>query len=425
MVTLVVRAMRTSQDTQQLLILLQAREPLSMDGSNKRLKIAFLANEAPQSKKSYSGSLYYMGKALEKYCGDVYYLPWVISFERRYMARLMLEVSQRVLKKNIAYDRLFFVAKKQARVVEQSLRDQSFDLIFAPNCTAEIAFLKTTIPIFLALDVTFRLQRDYYPLYSNLLGWSARQADSVEASSYKNAAGLLFSSDWAACSAIRDYGVDASKVHSFAFGANLDNIPSEEQAIAHQRSDNCRLLFMGIGWERKGGAIAYETLLKLEQDFGIRAELIICGSTPPTGMTHERMKVIPFLDKNDPVQSREIEKLYATADFLLLPTRCDCAPNVFKEANAYGVPVITCNTGGISFLVRNGENGFVLPYDARGSDYARVIAGIYFNDQRYRQLVRHSRKAYDERLSWDAWAMDFSNILAKTFSQEICNLAIY
>lgn len=389
-----------------------------MDGKKRRLKIAFLATEDTHDKRSYSGSLYYMAQALEKHCGDVCYLERVMSFERRYVARMMQEVSKRVLKKNIPYDRLFFVAKKHAKIVEQRLAGQDFDLIFAPNGTPEVAFLKTSIPIFLALDVTFRLQRDYYPLYSNLIGWSAKQAEIVEALSYNNATGLLFSSEWAARSAIDEYGIDEAKVHPFAFGANLDTIPPIELASAKKKSDRCRLLFMGMNWERKGGALAFETLIKLEEEFGIQAELIVCGSTPPPGFTHERMQVIPFLDKNDPLQGREIEKLYESADFLILPTRSDCAPNVFKESNAFGVPVITADTGGVSYIVRNGENGYVLPYDARGSAYAQVIAELYQDDPRYTRLAHSSRAAYDERLNWDAWALDFSSILAKVFTTE-------
>ena len=39
-----------------------------------RLKIAFLTATNARDKKSRSGTLYYMGQALQKHCGDVYYL---------------------------------------------------------------------------------------------------------------------------------------------------------------------------------------------------------------------------------------------------------------------------------------------------------------------------------------------------------------
>jgi glycosyltransferase involved in cell wall biosynthesis len=388
-----------------------------MNTSNKRLQIAFLVTEDPRDKRNYSGSLYYMGKALENHCGDVTYLERIISIEKRYIARLMQEASKRVLKKNIAHDRLLFVAKKHAKIAAQRLAGQHFDVIVAPNGTPETAFLQTDIPIFLALDVTFALQRDYYPLYSHLLKFSAREAELVERKAYANAAGLLFSSPWAARSAIEDYGIAPEKVHAIFFGANLDHIPSRADVLMKKPSGRCRLLFMGVGWERKGGDIALEALCKLEA-MGIDAELIVCGSVPPTGYTHERMKVIPYLDKNDERQSKEIEKLYAMADFLLLPTRADCAPNVFKEANAFGLPVITTRTGGVADVVRDGENGYTLPPEARGDAYASLIADIFHEEKRYLALMQSSRDAFDARLNWDAWGMSVKNVMNEVLTSK-------
>jgi len=180
--------------------------------------------------------------------------------------------------------------------------------------------------------------------------------------------------------------------------------------LAKKKSERCRLLFMGVGWERKGGAIAFETLLKLEE-MGIEAELIICGTTPPSKFAHERMVVIPFLDKNDERQSKEIENLYAKSDFLLVPTRCDAYGHVFCEASAFGLPSITTNTGGVPEVVRNGENGYVLPYSARGSEYARIIAEIYQDDQRYIALVESSRNAFESRMNWDVWGSAVKQVL--------------
>src|SRR5437763_11247213 len=227
---------------------------------------------------------------------------------------------------------------------------------------------------------------------------------------YQNATVLLYCSYWAARSAIEDYGVDPEKVHTIFFGANLDTIPSREMVLARKKSERCRLLFMGLGWERKGGAIAFETLLELEK-LGIQAELIVCGCTPPKGVAHERMRVIPFLDKNDERQSKEIENLYAMSDFLLVPTRCDAYGHVFCEASAFGLPSITTNTGGVPEVIRNGENGYVLAESAGGSEYLEVIAEVYQDDQRYTALVQSSRAAFESRLNWDAWGSAVKQVL--------------
>src|SRR5436190_335365 len=82
-------------------------------------------------------------------------------------------------------------------------------------------------------------------------------------------------------------------------------------------------------------------------------------------------------------QRRQLEKLFETSDFLLLPTRSECYGMVFCEASAYGLPSITTDTGGISGAVKDGENGFMLPLSARGQEYAEAIAKVYLDDQLY------------------------------------------
>ena len=150
--------------------------------------------------------------------------------------------------------------------------------------------------------------------------------------------------------------------------------------------------------------------MKLEE-LGIAAELTVCGCIPPEEFTHERMVVVPFLDKNDEKQREEINKLFVMADFLLLPTRSDCTPIVFCEANAFGLPVITTSTGGVPGIIKDGENGRLLPLSARGAEYAQVIAAIYQDDQRYAALVKSSRAAFDNKLNWNAWGTTVKKLL--------------
>jgi|SRR5579863_8985272 len=380
-----------------------------MSVEHTRLKIAYLTAEDPESKRSWSGSTYYMAQALQKHCGEVHYLGPIKTVERR-IGSIMNKSASLLLNKVVAYDRLIFVAKKHAKVAARRLAGQSFDLIFAPLGTPEIAFLETDIPIVIAEDATFNLVHNYLPQYSNLLVRSISEARDVQDRAYQKANALFFPTEWAAHSAIEDGHVDAQKVHVLPLGANFEEIPPREIAEQKKKSDRCRLLFVGLGWERKGGDIAFETLLKLEE-MGIQAELIVCGCIPPEEFAHSRMKVIPFLDKSDEKQREELENLYITSDFLLVPTRRDCYGLVFCEASAFGLPSITTDTGGVSGIVRNGENGFRLPFAARGAEYAKIIADIYSNDQVYADLVKSSRAAFEERLNWDAWGVAAKKIL--------------
>ncbi len=268
--------------------------------------------------------------------------------------------------------RILAYVRTCGRSLTEQLANHHYDVIVAV-AGETIAYLETDIPIVLVSDTNFQQLMDYYPYYSHLLKRSRRELLTIDTLAFKKVHSCILTSDWAAQSAIVDYHVDANHVHVVPFGVNFDDPPSVE--ISHNRklSNSCKLLFTALEWERKGGDIAFETLLKLEE-LGIEVELVICGCVPPGYISHPRLRVIPHLDKNDLLQQQEMEQLFITADFLLLPTRADCAPNVMREANAFGLPVITTNTGGIASMITNGENGFMLPLEARGPEYAELIA---------------------------------------------------
>lgn len=380
-----------------------------MNSGNRRIKIAFLTALDPLDRRSWSGTIFSIGQALQKHCGEVSYIGPMKVREKTF-GKIINKCSLFFLKKGFEFNASFLVAKKYAKVAAKRLRGRSFDVIVTVAGSPEIAFLKTDIPIVLIEDATFAVLKDYYPQYSNLLPISISQTNTTEALAIQKADSLIYSSEWAARSAIEFYSADAQKVHVLPYGANFEIPPRQETVLEKKKSGRCRLLFMGVHWQRKGGAIVFETLLRLEE-MGIPAELIVCGCTPPEEFSHERMTVIPFLDKNNEQQRQQINKLFVMSDFLLLPTRGDCTPIVFSEANAFGLPVITTNTGGVPGVIRDGENGFLLPLEARGDTYAELIAKIYSDDARYSELVRSSRAAFDERLNWDAWGASVSKII--------------
>jgi len=379
---------------------------------NDRLKIGFLTATDPKDKKSLSGSIYYMANALRKHCGDVYYLgplnTNVLQFTQRLNAMLSI-----LFKKNYAYHHNIFLSKSYARIIEKKLKKMDLDIIFAPMASAEIAFLNTEIPVIYLSDATFALLNGYYiDYFDNHLGISKWEGDFIEKSAIAKADLLIYPSKWAACSALNDYNADNLKINVIPLGANLDKVPSKEVILKRNISDKCRLLFLGIDWERKGGKIAFDTFLELEK-MGMDVELTVVGCIPPEEFKHERMQVIPFLDKNDEIQYKKLETLFIESSFLILPTRAEAYGIVFCESNAFGLPVITTDTGGVSSVITNGLNGFMLPIEAKGIDYAKLIYEIYSDEDNYLKLVKSSRRTFDEKLNWDKWGKEVCKVIEK------------
>jgi glycosyltransferase involved in cell wall biosynthesis len=373
-------------------------------------RIAYLTLNDARDRRSWSGAHYCIAQALEKHCGPVTLLGPLWPAGTRYKKAASLGWLKLTGRKHL-YTHTLSLARQVARMAEKKLAAGEFDLVFSPTSSVAIAELQTPLPIVYLSDTTFRLVANYYPEFSGLLKRSFRQADQIEHNAIQRSEMLLYPSSWAARSARDDYGAPAGKIHVLPLGANLENPPAREMAVAHSMSpDKCRLLFIGVEWERKGGDIAFETLEALLKR-NIPAELTIVGCQPPPGVGHERMTVIPFLNKNKPEERKRFSQLLLESDFFLLPTRAECFGIAFCEANAFGLPVLATDTGGVSEIVRNGVNGYLLPLSARGEAYAEKIAGFYHAPARYAEMRAASRDRFDECLNWDAWGRAVNPLL--------------
>lgn len=378
----------------------------------KRPRIAFLSSHDPHDKRSWSGIVSHSFDALQKHCGEVHALGPFDMGKHMQIGRGLSFVSRKLTGKRYDYTHTLRIAEIAGTFFSKKLREGNYDLIFAPAAATELTYLETNLPILRLADSTFARMIDYYPFYTNLQASSIRQGNEIERLSIAKSQVLLYASQWAADSAIRDYGADPKKIHVFPIGGNIDAAPKLNSIIPKKRTGNCRLLFLGVEWERKGGPIAFETLIELNKR-GFNASLTVCGCSPPSEFHHPQMEIIKFLNKNDPEQKKKFTELLLESEILLLPTRAECFGLVFCEASAYGIPSITTDTGGIAGAVFNGENGFRLPLQAGGKEYADKIISVYTNREQFDELCKSSRKVFDEKLNWDAWAISVSKLIAQ------------
>jgi glycosyltransferase involved in cell wall biosynthesis len=251
----------------------------------------------------------------------------------------------------------------------------------------------------------------YYPLFRDIASYNINQGIAADKRVFENAAHCMVASEWTKQSAIKDYHIPAEKITVAPLGANLDAIPALHE-IKKEKNKICRLLFIGVEWERKGGQIALDTFYMLQKN-GTPVQLTIIGCVPPVEINDRNITIIPFINKHKEEEAVQLYHIIRNSDFLLLPTRAECAGVVFCEASAYGVPSITTNTGGVSTYVEDGVNGFALPLAATAADYAGKIQELFANDEAFHQLCLSSRKKYEEELNWDNWGKTFYNIAEK------------
>lgn len=368
----------------------------------KPYRIAFLTSFDPGDESKLSGSSFYMLRALERQGCFVEKLGPLN--ERKWLKGPLARLSQS-FKRPYNLGHSYLMACLYANAFRKKLKKQHFDCIFAPRSSTEIALLKTPIPIVYYSDATFSSLYNYYEWFSNFMRISEREGNRIEKAALNNSALSVFSSEWAARSAINDYHIDASKVSVVPMGPNLEQIPGRELALRPREKDKCRLLFIGVEWERKGGQIAFDALQALKAK-GINASLTMVGCTPPSAVQDADLQVIPRLNKANHAEYEKFVELLSTHHFFILPTRAECFGVVFCEASAFGLPSITTDTGGIPSAVRNGVNGYRLPLTATGREYAERIASLFTDyDNSYVPLSISSRNIFEKELNWDAFAV--------------------
>jgi glycosyltransferase involved in cell wall biosynthesis len=372
------------------------------------MKIGFASRLNPLDKRSWSGTTYYTHQQIKKnYEVEVFNYKW--AWRLREWLTMQKSLNRRFLKKQTAVEFLGSYAKYFSKQLEKDLKKRPVDVLFVSASSQLIAYLETDTPIIYMTDATFQQLQGYYPYFSNLASYNIRQGIELDKKAFQKAAHCMLASDWNKNSAVNDYGIDTNNISVIPCGANLDAIPSVAN-LNLTASGQCRLLFLGVEWERKGGDIALETFRLLKQK-SINAHLHIIGCTPPHDLSGETgITVIPFLDKSDPGQFQQLQNIFFQTDFLLLPTRAECAGVVFSESSAYGIPSITTNTGGVSTYVKDGINGCTLPFDAGAHEYAEKIEQLVLDQQAMKDLKLSSRKYYEEKLNWDLWGLQFQQI---------------
>jgi glycosyltransferase involved in cell wall biosynthesis len=372
------------------------------------MKIGFAARYDPRDKKTWSGTSYYTYQQLQRF-GEVELFQYKLPKLLQEWLTTQKSINRRWFGKQTSVEFLNAYAKYFSRQLRKDLKKRPVDVLFVSASSQLIAYVETDIPIVYMTDATFQQLQGYYTSFSNLAAYNVKQGIALDKKAFEKAAHCMLASDWCQQSAITNYGIQPQKISVVPCGANLDNPPAAIP-VAENSADSCRLLFLGVEWERKGGDIALDTFYKLKSK-GIAVQLHIIGCVPPHDISGEAGIIhIPFLDKSKEEDFIKLQEIFLQTDFLLLPTRAECAGIVFCEASAYGIPSVTTDTGGVTTYVKNEVNGFALPPEANGETYANVIARLFSDKDEMARLKKSSRQYYEEKLNWNAWGNRFAEI---------------
>jgi glycosyltransferase involved in cell wall biosynthesis len=293
------------------------------------------------------------------------------------------------------------------------IHGKGVDCVFAPGSHA-VAFLDIPVPKVFLADATFRNVLDFYEDFTHCAAEYVRQGDTQDRLALQTSAAAIYTSQWGADSAVRDYGADPSKIYVVPFGANIDAPHGKlvRAAVAAKPRAPLRILFIGREWRRKGLPKVIETCEWITAQ-GIPIQLDVIGAANYPGPRPRFARFHGFLSRAREADCAKIRRLLAEAHLLFAPSQADNTPIAFCEAAAYGLPVITTGVGGIPSVVRHGETGFFCPPDAPPEAFGQCALALFSEPARYQAMALQSRTEYETRLNWEAFGNEVIEILRR------------
>jgi glycosyltransferase involved in cell wall biosynthesis len=193
------------------------------------------------------------------------------------------------------------------------------------------------------------------------------------------------------------------------FGAAVD-APAQAPAWSWDGSRRFSLLFVGRLVERKGVHLLLEALARI--DPARRPDLEVVGDGPERARLEARVGELELgarVRLHGFVDEAALQARLAACDAFVLPAVVDAKGDteglgvVLIEAMGYARPVIASAAGGIVDVVRDGENGLLVP-PGDAAALARAIVRLMDDPARARALGAEGRRDVAERFAWDAIA---------------------
>ena len=192
-------------------------------------------------------------------------------------------------------------------------------------------------------------------------------------------------------------GVDAAAFH-----------PSTESTM---RPGPVRLLFVGRVVFQKGLDVLWRALAALPPALVWHLEIIGDGEQrPPLALEAARLGFAEKVTFAGWCDRAHIAERYRAADLFVFPSRDEGMPNVVLEAMASGLPIVATAIAGSEELVRENENGYLVPPEDHAALAAALTRLIAAPEQR-RAMGRASRARIEREFIWSRVAACYLTLL--------------
>lgn len=169
-----------------------------------------------------------------------------------------------------------------------------------------------------------------------------------------------------------DMGIEGSKIKVIPNGVDSERFRPVAKALARQKLglplDARILISVGALVERKGFHRVIEVLPRLSDHYP-RLHYLVVGGASPEGNCEQTLRrqtealgLEGRVHFTGSVLPDELKTFLSAADVFVLSTRNEGWANVFLEAMACGLPIVTTKVGGNAEVVSSEELGLIVPF---------------------------------------------------------------
>jgi D-inositol-3-phosphate glycosyltransferase len=211
------------------------------------------------------------------------------------------------------------------------------------------------------------------------------------------------------------YGASPRKISIVPGGVNLETFVPGSREAARQRlglGQEPTLLFVGRIQRLKGIDVLVRAAAALRDEIGPLRVLIVGGtgqqSSEETRELHRIQEIVGQLQLGTTVQfvgaveQTRLADFYRAADVTVMPSTYESFGLVAVESMACGTPVVASRVGGLATVVRDGENGALVPW-RDPLLFADRIRGI-LTDPDLAGMMREEALKTAHQYSWDTAA---------------------
>lgn len=181
--------------------------------------------------------------------------------------------------------------------------------------------------------------------------------------------------------------------------------------VSDRRKGKAIILYVGYIGVRKGLPYLISALPSVfRQNRDVNAVIVGDGSLRALCQSiARRLKISHRLSFTGNVTEEEKKNWYQKADLCVLPSTYDPSPIVAFEALAAGKPLVASKVGGLPEIVRDGENGLLVP-PRDPSEIARAVDLILSDRKLAAKMARNALRTIEKDYSWENIARKTMNV---------------